>query len=143
MQFGHHFGKRKPRWNIFHEQTRLYFQSIENTVLKSSMILSTLQMIVILPLLYWTLENYSLFEQFIPLKTHLKENIIAEKNWIIFLFCASYALSLFLNYQSIKYLLAVHENIVLQKTIKKPLTKIINDDHTVSFDEAVARHRAS
>jgi hypothetical protein len=143
MQFGHHFGKRKPRWNIFHEQTRLYFQSIENTVLKSSVILSTLQMIVVLPLLYWTIENYSLFEQFIPLKTHLKENIIAEKNWIIFLFCASYALSLFLNYQFIKYLLAAHENIVLQKIITKPITKLTNGDRNVLSDEAAVRRRAS
>lgn len=105
MQLGHHFGKRKPSWNLFHERSRLYFQSIDNSILKFSFLISTIQFIVLIPLLFWTLENYSLFEQLIPLKTHLKENILSEKNWILFLFGISYILSLFMNFQTLKFIL--------------------------------------
>ena len=137
MQLGQHFGKRKPRWNLFHEQTRLYFQSLENTILKNSVLLSTVQFLILAPLLYWTLENYSLFVELIPSKTHLKENLVAEKKWIIFLFSATYVLSIFLNYQMLKLLNhSLTQNFILQK-------KIETNDQIFLFDEAAARHRAS
>ncbi len=140
MQLGHHFGKRKPRWNVFHEQARLYFESIENTILKSTVLLSTIQFLILSPVLFWTLENYNLFEKFIPLKTHLKENMLAEKNWILFLFSASYLLSLFVNYQILKMLTTkIRQN----EQQSSQIIDLDSNDRIFSFDEAAARRRAS
>ena len=140
MQLGHHFGKRKPSWNVFHEQTRMYFQSLENTILKSSVLLSTVQFLILAPLLYWTIENYSLFIELIPAKTHLKENLIAEKKWISFLFSITYLVSIIFNYQILK--------MISQKTEKNfHSSSSASDqefnDQTFSFDEAAVRRRAS
>jgi hypothetical protein len=137
MQLGHHFGKRKPSWNLFHERSRLYFQSIDNSILKFSFLISTIQFIVLIPLLFWTLENYSLFEQLIPLKTHLKENILSEKNWILFLFGISYILSLFMNFQTLKFILHKKDT-EFQKMKSHNFI-----DHTFSVDEVAVQRRAS
>ncbi len=137
MQLGHHFGKRKPSWNLFHERSRLYFQSIDNSILKFSFLTSTIQFIVLLPLLFWTLENYSLFENLIPIKTHLKENILSEKNWILFLFCMSYILSLFMNFQALKFILH-KKDIEFQKMKSHDFI-----DQTFSVVEVAAQRRAS
>ena len=137
MQLGHHFGKRKPSWNLFHERTRLYFQSIDNSILKFSFLISTIQIIILMPLLFWTLENYSLFENLIPIKTHLKENILSEKNWILFLFGMSYILSLSMNFQVIKFILH-KKDIEFQKMKSQEFI-----DHTFSTDEVAVRRRAS
>lgn len=137
MQLGHHFGKRKPSWNLFHERTRLYFQSLDNTILKFSFLISTIQFVVLLPLLFWTLENYTLFEHIIPLKTHLRENIVSEKNWILFLFGLSYIISLFINFQSLKFILQKKE-IEIQKMTSDDFI-----DRTFSSDEAVVQRHAS
>lgn len=137
MQLGHHFGKRKPSWNLFHERSRLYFYSLDNTILKYSFIVSTLQFLILMPLLFWTLENYSLFEYVMPLKTHLKENILAEKKWILFLFGASYLLSLFINFQSMKFIL-YKKNIEQEKFKLEEFT-----DQTSSADEVAVQRRAS
>ena len=138
MQLGQHFGKRKSQWNMFHDHTRLYFHRLENTNIKSALILSSVQFLILLPLLYWTLENYNLFEQFIPLKTHLKENIISEKKWILFLFGISYVFSVFLNYQFIRFLIRNNDSNAVQN-----LNASKSNDHIFSFDEAAARRRAS
>lgn len=140
MQLGHHFGKRKPRWNAFHEQFRIYFQSLENTILKSSLIMSIVQFLILAPLLYWTLENYSLFEQFIPNKTHLKENILGEKHWILFLFAASFALSVFTNYQFIKILIAKIKGDLFERQASE---QIHISGRTSSFAVAADQRRAS
>lgn len=137
MQLGHHFGKRKPSWNLFHERSRLYFESIDNSILKFSFVISTLQFIVITPLLFWTLENYSLFENLIPIKTQLKENILSEKNWIIFLFFTSYILSLCMNFQSLKFIM-YKKDIEFQKMKSHDFT-----DRTFSVDEVAVQRRAS
>ncbi len=137
MQLGHHFGKRKPSWNLFHERTRLYFQSLDNTILKFSFLISTVQFIVLMPLLFWTLENYTLFEHIIPLKTHLKENIVSEKNWILFLFGASYFLSLFMNFNCLKFILQKKE-IEMQK-----ISSVDFIDRTFLSDEVAVQRRAS
>ena len=137
MQLGHHFGKRKPSWNLFHERSRLYFESIDNSILKFSFLISTIQFIVLMPLLFWTLENYSLFENLIPIKSHLKENILSEKNWILFLFGMSYILSMCMNFQVIKFIL--HKKDIEFQNMKSD--HFI--DHTFSVDEVAARRRAS
>ena len=137
MQLGHHFGKRKPSWNLFHERSRRYFQSIDNSILKFSFLISTIQFIVLIPLLFWTMENYSLFEHLIPLKTHLKENILSEKNWILFLFGMSYILSIFMNFQALKFILH-RKDIEFQKMNSHNFI-----DHTFSIDEVAVQRRAS
>ncbi len=140
MQLGHHFSKQKPRWNALNETAQLYFESIENTILKNSFLISTLQFLILAPILFWTLENYSLFEQLIPIKTHLKENLVAEKNWILFLFASSYVLSLFANYQILKMLtLKIRQ---IEKLNLESMNQNSND-RIFSFDEAVVRRRAS
>jgi hypothetical protein len=137
MQLGHHFGKRKPSWNLFHERSRLYFQSLDNTILKFSFLISTIQFIILLPLLFWTLENYTLFEYVIPIKTQLKANIVSEKNWITFLFGLSYFLSLFINFQALKFVL-------LKKEIElKKMSTVDFIDRTFSSDEVAVQRRAS
>ena len=138
MQLGRHFGKRKPRWNVFHEQTRTYFLSLENTILKLSLFLSCIQFLMLVPVLYWTLENYSIFERLIPLKTHLKENMTAEKSWIIFLFSTTFIISISLNYLTLKF--------ISKKIIRAQHTSnenLMTNDQTSSFDEVAAQHRAS
>lgn len=137
MQLGHHFGKRKPSWNLFHERSRLYFQSLDNTILKFSFLVSTVQFVVLTPLLFWTLENYSLFEKLIPVKTHLQENIHSEKNWILFLFAVSYVLSVGMNFQCVKFIFRKKD---LEQKSMNSLNLI---DQTFSTDEAVVQRRAS
>lgn len=122
---------------IFFTKDRLYFQSIDNSILKFSLLISTIQFIVLIPLLFWTLENYSLFEHLIPLKTHLKENILSEKNWIVFLFGMSYILSLFMNFQALKFILH-KKDIEFQKMKSHNFI-----DHTFSVDEVAVQRRAS
>lgn len=138
MQLGRHFGKRKPRWNAFQEQSRKYFLSLENTILKLSLSLSCVQFIILIPSLYWTLENYSIFEHLIPLKTHLKENMTAEKSWIIFLFSTTFLISIVLNYLALSF--------ISKKVIHTESANNVNsvtNDQTSSFDEAAAQRRAS
>jgi hypothetical protein len=139
MQLGNHFGKRKPGWNIFNEKTRLYFQSIENSVLKVSLFSSTVQFLVLAPLLYWTMENYNLFSDIIPIQMHLKEYLDAERKWILSLFLFTYLISIFLNYQILKMIsLKIHKSIILTRdTVDKN-----TNDHIFLIDEVDVRHRA-
>jgi hypothetical protein len=137
MQLGHHFGKRKPSWNMFHERTRLYFQSLDNTILKFSFLISTIQFVVLMPLLFWTLENYTLFEHIIPINTNLKDNIDSEKKWILFLFGLSYIISVFINFQTLKIILQKKET-EMQKT-----NSVDFIDRTFSSDAAADQRHAS
>lgn len=85
MQIGLHFGKRKPRWNFFLEK----HQSLKHrhgATLKYALIGLTLQAIVLSPLLYWSLQNYSFFENNIPLSYNLRTYLESERNWIVLLF---------------------------------------------------------
>ncbi len=138
MQLGRHFGKRKPRWNAFQEQSRKYFLSLENTILKLSLVVSCIQLFIFLPALYWTLENYSIFEQLIPLKTHLKDNMAAEKSWIIFLFSISFVLSVIVNYLTLNF---ISKKIITDKSAHNE--SLMANDHASSFDEVAVRRRAS
>ncbi len=85
MQIGLHFGKRKPRWNFFLEK----HQSLKHrhgATLKYALIGLALQAIVLSPLLYWSLQNYSFFENNIPLSYNLRTYLESERNWIVLLF---------------------------------------------------------
>lgn len=85
MQIGLHFGKRKPRWNFFLEK----HQSLKHrhgATLKYALVGLALQAIVLSPLLYWSLQNYSFFENNIPLTYNLRTYLESERNWIVLLF---------------------------------------------------------
>ena len=88
MQIGLHFGKRKPRWNFFLEKHQSLTQRHGATV-KYALISVALQAIVLSPLLYWSIENYSFFENNIPLTYNLRSYLESERNWIILLFGVS------------------------------------------------------
>ena len=90
-----------------------------------------------MPLLFWTLENYTLFEHIIPIKTHLKDNIASEKNWIMFLFGLSYVISLFINFQTLKFILQKKE------TEMQKMNSVDFIDRTFSSDEAAVQRHAS
>ena len=67
----------------------------------------------------------------------LKENIVSEKNWILFLFCISYVMSLVTNFQAIKFILQKKE-LELQK-----MTTVDFIDRTFSSDEVVVQRHVS
>ncbi len=85
MQIGLHFGKRKPRWNFFLEKHQSLKQR-HGATLKYALVGLALQAIVLSPLLYWSLQNYTFFENNIPLSYNLRTYLESERNWIILLF---------------------------------------------------------
>lgn len=85
MQIGLHFGKRKPRWNFFLEKHQGLKQR-HGATLKYALVGLALQAIVLSPLLYWSLQNYSFFANNIPLTYNLRDYLESERNWIILLF---------------------------------------------------------
>ncbi|AZZ35806.1 hypothetical protein CIK05_02985 [Bdellovibrio sp. qaytius] len=87
MQIGLHFGKRKPRWNFFLEKHQGLKQR-HGATLKYALIGLALQAIVLSPLLYWSLQNYSFFENNIPLSYNLRTYLESERHWIMLLFGA-------------------------------------------------------
>lgn len=85
MQIGLHFGKRKPRWNFFLEKHQS-LQQRHGATLKYALIGLVLQAIVLSPILYWSLQNYTFFENNIPLSYNLRNYLDSERNWILWLF---------------------------------------------------------
>lgn len=89
MQIGSHFGKRKPRWDFFSTHATPYLEMIQFKIIKYALLSTSVQMIVFFPIVYWTMENYDLFLQLIPVSTKLTENLQDEKKWILFLYFSS------------------------------------------------------
>lgn len=85
MQIGLHFGKRKPRWNFFLEKHQSLTQR-HGATLKYAFAGVLLQAIVLSPVIYWSLQNYSFFENNIPISYNLRSYLEAERNWILILF---------------------------------------------------------
>ena len=85
MQLGLHFGKRKPRWNFFLQKHQDLKQR-HGATLKFALVSLVLQAILLSPLLYWSLQNYTFFENNIPLSYNLRTYLESERNWILLLF---------------------------------------------------------
>lgn len=85
MQIGLHFGKRKPRWNFFLEKHQSLTKR-HGPTLKYAFIGVLLQALVLSPVLYWSLQNYSFFEKNIPLSYNLRSYLESERSWILLLF---------------------------------------------------------
>lgn len=106
MQLGSHFGKRKPRWNFFTQQAIKFRESQDSAMLKKVFVGTVLQFILLSPLIYWTLQNFSFFEAYVPLHTHLKEHIVNERHWILFLYAICFVGSFVWNFALVKYLVS-------------------------------------
>lgn len=88
MQLGSHFGKRKPRWNFFNDRQRAFNQKYGMTIRLAFVSLSV-QALIFLPVIYWSIQNYNFFEDNVPAAYNLKTYLSAEKSWIIFLYFVS------------------------------------------------------
>lgn len=97
MQIGLHFGKRKPRWNFFLEQHQNLTER-HGATLKYALFGVFLQTLVLSPLLYWSIQNYSFFENNIPLTYNLRAYLESERNWIILLFAVCTVLTGVVNF---------------------------------------------
>lgn len=89
MKIGHHFGKRKPRWNFFTQHYQTLVDSSSTTVFKLFMLSVAAQVVFFLPVLYWIFQNYEIIQNHIPISFNMAENIEFEKKWITFLVFAS------------------------------------------------------
>ncbi len=89
MKIGHHFGKRKPRWNFFTEKYQSLIDSSSSLVFKIFMITVAVQVVFFLPALYWIFQNYEIIQNHIPTTFNMNENIEFEKRWIVFLVISS------------------------------------------------------
>lgn len=97
MKIGHHFGKRKPRWNFFTQHFHTLVDSSSTVVVKLFTISVMAQLVFFLPVLYWIFQNYEIIQNHIPISFNLSENIEFEKKWITFLVLVSAVFASFLN----------------------------------------------
>ena len=89
MKIGHHFGKRKPRWNFFTQHYQTLVDSSSTAVFKLFTISVAAQIVFFLPVLYWIFQNYEIIQNHIPISFNMMENIEFEKKWITFLVLVS------------------------------------------------------
>ena len=89
MKIGHHFGKRKPRWNFFTEQYQSLVDSPSTAVFIIFTVSVAAQVMFFLPALYWIFQNYDIIQTHIPITFNMVENIEFEKKWIVFLIFSS------------------------------------------------------
>ncbi len=132
MKIGHHFGKRKPRWNFFTHQYQNLMDSPSHLIFKLILVSVAMQLVFFLPVLYWVFQNYSVIQTLIPLNFNVTENLEFEKKWIVFIILSStVAASLW--------------NAFLWLHIYKQVQarNIIFNDQTSSRDEAVDQRLAS
>lgn len=96
MQLGLHFGKRKPRWNFFIHQQRNFRQRYQLAI-KFVCLTVIMQMIVLAPLAYWSIQNYNFFEKNLPYS--LAHYVNTEKTWLVILFIITVLLTGFINFK--------------------------------------------
>ena len=89
MKLGHHFGKRKPRWNFFTDHYQNLVGSTSNLIVKLLLASIVIQLAFFLPVLYWVFQNYSIIQSLIPTNFNMAENLEFEKKWIVFLVLSS------------------------------------------------------
>ncbi len=97
MKIGHHFGKRKPRWNFFTDQYQTIVDSSFGPLAKVFAASVAAQIIFLLPVLYWIFQNYSIIQTLMPTTFNMNENIEFEKKWILFLVISSAVVTSLLN----------------------------------------------
>lgn len=97
MQLGSHFGKRKPRWNFFLAQHQSLKERYSIT-LKYVFYSLLLQIVILSPLIYWSVQNYDFFTKLVPPSQSLYTYLESERNWIFLIFFASIALTAVTNF---------------------------------------------
>ena len=97
MKIGHHFGKRKPRWNFFTDKYQNLMDSTSHLIFKLILFSMAMQLIFFLPVLYWIFQNYGIIQTLIPLNFNITENLEFEKKWIVFIILASTVAASFWN----------------------------------------------
>ena len=85
MKIGHHFGKRKPRWDFFTNQYQTLVDSSSNLVVKLLLASVVMQLLFFVPVFYWIFQNYHIIQTLVPVHFDIAENLEFEKKWIIFL----------------------------------------------------------
>ncbi|OFZ31581.1 MAG: hypothetical protein A2622_03085 [Bdellovibrionales bacterium RIFCSPHIGHO2_01_FULL_40_29] len=132
MKIGHHFGKRKPRWNFFTDQYQSLVDSSSLIIVKLLLVSLGLQVLFFLPVLYWVFQNYAIIQTHIPAHFNMSENIEFEKKWIVFLILSSTVVATFWNAFLWLY--------VYKKT---QFQSALNRDHALSHGEAVDQRLVS
>lgn len=132
MKIGHHFGKRKPRWNFFTDQYQSLVDNSSTLIFKVFAVSIFAQIVFLLPALYWIFQNYSIIQTLMPASFNMNENIEFEKKWIVFLALASTFATSLVNAYLWLYVYKINSK-------SYPVIR----DHVVSHDEAVDRHLAS
>lgn len=132
MKIGHHFGKRKPRWNFFTDQYHSLVDSSSSIIFKIFLISVGVQILFFLPALYWIFQNYSIIQNLLPSSFDMAENLEFEKKWIVFLIFTS---AIFASVVNAFLWLYVYQ--ASQSKLS------FNRDLAVSRDEADDRHLAS
>ena len=132
MKIGHHFGKRKPRWNFFTQQYQNLMDSPSQIIFKLILISVVMQLIFFLPVLYWVFQNYTIIQNLIPLSFNVSENLDFEKKWIVFIVLVSTVAASLWNAFLWLY---------IYKKIRTENYSI--SDQTLSHDEAVDQRLAS
>ncbi|MFN3696283.1 MAG: hypothetical protein ACK4VO_02485 [Pseudobdellovibrio sp.] len=95
-QQGSHFGKNKPDWHMTSIPFEMFRAKYGSKIRLLILGLFT-QAIILFPIVYWSLQNYTFFENNIPAQYNLKNYINTEKNWIIILYTCSVVFSAFFN----------------------------------------------
>ena len=132
MKIGHHFGKRKPNWNFFTDQYQSLVDSSSGLVLKIFAASVAVQLVFLLPALYWIFQNYNIIQSLMPISFNLNENIEFEKNWIVFLALVSTVVTSLVNAYLWLYVYKVNSS-----------SHGIIRDHAALHAEAVDQHLAS
>ena len=97
MQIGHHFGKRKPKWNFFIDRYQSLIDRSYFTIVKYFVASVGLQTLFFVPALYWIFQNYSIIQAHLPMSFEMHENLEFEKKWIVFLVLSSIVFASVLN----------------------------------------------
>lgn len=132
MHIGLHFGKRKPRWNQDYSQHWRSALDSSRESLTYSLIITTVQAIILSPILYWTMENYDFFISNTfrsnPLRIHFEN----EKVWIAGLFimmcCLSFVANAFFIQNLINKLNPKMPNEYLKVSDLEEPTSIVDDE---------------
>lgn len=132
MKIGHHFGKRKPRWDFFTDKYQSLVDSSSNLIVKLLVASIVVQLIFFLPVLYWIFQNYNIIQSLVPVRLNIAENLEFEKKWIIFLVLTSVVMASCWN----AFLWIYVYNRALR-------TAALTNDLTLSHDEVVDQRLAS
>ena len=106
MHIGLHFGKRKPVWKGRAGTSWKTLLDTSEDAFRYALVLTLIQIVVLSPILYWTLENYSFFISNSPKKSPLRMHFENEQFWIVGLFFLMTILSFLANSFYIKNIIS-------------------------------------